>query len=196
MRVLVIVPAFNEERSLPLVADDLRRSAPSADICVVDDASTDDTARVARELGLETLRLPVNLGIGGAVQTGYLAALQRDYDVAVQFDGDGQHDAASLGKLLDPVSHGKADLAIGRVPRRGRLSPAGRPPPRDPVPLLDHAPALRHLDRRRDERLSRAARPAIELFEGLVRPTSRPEAVASPARGGARVVEASWRRCG
>jgi len=96
-----------------MVADDLRRNAPWADVCVVDDASTDDTTRVARELGLETLRLPVNLGIGGAVQTGYLAARRRDYDIAVQFDGDGQHDASSLDQLLDPIRAGQADMVIG-----------------------------------------------------------------------------------
>ena len=113
VRVLVVVPAFNEERSLASVAEDLRRHAPFASICVVDDGSTDGTARVARSVGLHLLRLPVNLGIGGAVQTGFLYAREQGFDVVVQFDGDGQHDAASLPGLLDPIVRGDADLVIG-----------------------------------------------------------------------------------
>jgi hypothetical protein len=82
-------------------------------VCVIDDGSTDETAAVARSLGFELLKLPVNLGIGGAVQAGYLWASQRGYDVAVQFDGDGQHDAASIPALLEPIRRGEADLVIG-----------------------------------------------------------------------------------
>jgi len=113
MRALVIVPAFNEARSLPAVAEDLRRHAPEADVCIVDDGSTDGTAEVASALGLRVLRLPANLGIGGAVQAGYLWADQHGYDVAVQFDGDGQHEAASVAALLEPVRQGAADLVVG-----------------------------------------------------------------------------------
>lgn len=113
MRVLAIVPAFNEARNLPGVAAALRRAAPEVDGCVVDDGSTDDTAAVARGLGLEVLRLPVNLGIGGAVQAGYLHARDRGYDLAVQIDGDGQHDPAFLGALLEPLRAGRADLVVG-----------------------------------------------------------------------------------
>lgn len=113
MRTLVIVPAFNEERSLPAVTEDVRRHAPGADICVVDDGSTDRTAAVARGLGVTVLPLPTNLGIGGAVQAGYLWAHQHGYDAAVQFDGDGQHDASSLPALLEPVEADRADLVIG-----------------------------------------------------------------------------------
>jgi glycosyltransferase involved in cell wall biosynthesis len=113
MRTLVIVPAFNEARSLPMVAEDLRRHAPGADVCVVDDGSTDGTRDVARGLGFRVLALPANLGIGGAVQAGYLWAHQHGYDAAVQFDGDGQHDASSIGELLAPIVAGAADLVVG-----------------------------------------------------------------------------------
>jgi glycosyltransferase involved in cell wall biosynthesis len=113
MRVLVIIPAYNEERSLPAVAEDLGRHAPDADVCLVDDGSTDGTADVARNLGFRVLKLPANLGIGGAVQAGYLWALERGYDAAVQFDGDGQHDASSMHALLEPVAAGSADLVVG-----------------------------------------------------------------------------------
>jgi glycosyltransferase involved in cell wall biosynthesis len=113
MRTLVIVPAFNEARSLPAVADDLRRNAPDADVCVVDDGSADGTSEVAGRLGLRVLRLPTNLGIGGAVQAGYLWAFEHGYDAAVQFDGDGQHDGASLSAILEPIRAGAADLVVG-----------------------------------------------------------------------------------
>jgi glycosyltransferase involved in cell wall biosynthesis len=113
MRILVIVPAFNEARSLPAVADDLRRNAPRADVCVVDDGSVDGTSEVAAKLGLRVLRLPANLGIGGAVQAGYLWAFEHGYDAAVQFDGDGQHDGSSLPAILEPIRAGAADLVVG-----------------------------------------------------------------------------------
>lgn len=113
MRTLVIVPAFNEAKNLPNVARALRTHAPGVDVCVVDDGSTDRTSEVAASLGLTVLRLPANLGIGGAVQTGYLFARDRGYDVAVQIDGDGQHDPSSLAQLLAPLSDGSADVVIG-----------------------------------------------------------------------------------
>ena len=113
MRVAAIVPAFNEAKSLPALAEAFRACAPAVDVCVVDDGSKDDTARVAASLGLSVLRLPVNLGIGGAVQAGYLWALERGYDVAVQVDGDGQHDPAYLAALVAPIEAGAADVVIG-----------------------------------------------------------------------------------
>ncbi len=113
MRVAAIVPAYNEARNLPRLADALRAHAPGVEVCVVDDGSTDDTAAVAASLGWTVLRLPVNLGIGGAVQAGYLWALEHGHDVAVQVDGDGQHDPAYLAALLAPIEAGTADVVIG-----------------------------------------------------------------------------------
>jgi glycosyltransferase involved in cell wall biosynthesis len=113
MRVALIVPAFNEARNLPRLAEGIRAHAPGCDVCVVDDGSSDDTARVAAGLGWTVLRLPVNLGIGGAVQAGYLWALERGHDVAVQIDGDGQHDPAYLAALLAPIEGGRADVVVG-----------------------------------------------------------------------------------
>lgn len=113
MKVLIIVPAYNEEKSLPGVVRDLEKHAAYADVLVVDDGSRDATARIAGELGVTVLRLPFNLGIGGAMQAGYLYADRRGYEVAVQFDGDGQHLASEIDALLGPIREGTADLAVG-----------------------------------------------------------------------------------
>jgi hypothetical protein len=113
MKILIIVPAYNEEESLPGVIHDLRAQTPEADVLVVNDGSRDGTSRIARELGVKVLDLPFNLGIGGAVQAGFLYAHQNGYDAAVQFDGDGQHLAGEIKKLLEPLDAGRADLVIG-----------------------------------------------------------------------------------
>ena len=113
MKILIIVPAYNEEASIPGVIRDLKQHVPSADVLVVNDGSRDGTSRIARETGTMVLDLPFNLGIGGAMQAGYLHAERNDYDVVVQFDGDGQHLASEIGKLLVPISSGTADLVIG-----------------------------------------------------------------------------------
>ena len=113
MRALVIIPALNEERNLPQVLASLRRDAPGWDLCVIDDGSADRTAALAREQGAVVLRLSQNLGIGGAVQTGYLWAREHGYDVAAQIDGDGQHDPLFLAAALAPITDGQADLVVG-----------------------------------------------------------------------------------
>jgi glycosyltransferase involved in cell wall biosynthesis len=113
MKILVIVPAYNEEKNLPQLLRKLSRYCPTADVCVVDDSSRDDTAKIASEHGALVLRLPCNLGIGGAVQTGYLWAKEHNYDVAVQIDGDGQHDPCSLEAVIEPITKDEADLVVG-----------------------------------------------------------------------------------
>lgn len=113
MRTLIIIPAYNEEESLPGVVRDLMKNMPSADVLVVNDGSRDATSQVARNLSVMVLNLPFNLGIGGAMQAGYLYAERNAYDLAVQFDGDGQHLAAEISKLIGPIAAGKADLVVG-----------------------------------------------------------------------------------
>jgi glycosyltransferase involved in cell wall biosynthesis len=110
---LVIVPAFNEAKNLPGVIAGLREHAPACDVVVIDDGSTDATAMVATSLGVRVLRCALNLGIGGAVQTGYLWARDHGYEAAVQIDGDGQHDARHLAEALAPVARDEADMVIG-----------------------------------------------------------------------------------
>jgi glycosyltransferase involved in cell wall biosynthesis len=112
-RLVAVVPAWNEEGAIGGVVDEIRRFDPTAEVVVVDDASTDGTARAAEEHGATVLRLLFNVGIGGAVQTGFRYARDEGYEVAVRLDGDGQHDASELGKLLAPIQAGQADLVIG-----------------------------------------------------------------------------------
>lgn len=112
MRTLIVIPAWNEEAALPAVLRELARRVPEHDVLVVDDGSTDATARVARAMGVPVASLPFNLGIGGALRTGFRYAVQHGYDRAVQFDADGQHDPDSIATLLDALDAG-ADLVVG-----------------------------------------------------------------------------------
>jgi len=112
-RVVAIVPAWNESGAIGKVVDEITGFDPAIDVVVIDDCSTDDTAEVAESRGATVLRLPFNVGIGGAVQTGFRYALEEGYDVAVRLDGDGQHAASEITKILGPVDAGDADLVIG-----------------------------------------------------------------------------------
>ncbi len=113
MKILVIVPAFNEEETLGDVLRRTRASFPEADILVVNDGSVDATASIAREERVFVLEHPYNMGIGATMQTGFLYALRNGYDVAVQVDGDGQHKPEFLPALLSPVLEGRCSLAVG-----------------------------------------------------------------------------------
>ncbi len=114
MRTLVIIPAYNEARNIGRVIADLEGLGLPLDILVVNDGSTDGTSSAARGAGRATvLDLPVNLGIGGAVQTGFIYAARNGYDQALQFDADGQHLASEIPKILAVVAEGRADVAIG-----------------------------------------------------------------------------------
>ena len=112
--ILVIVPAYNEEQTIGRVVDDLSRVELPHDVLVVNDGSTDRTSQVARAAGgVGVIDLPKNLGIGGAVQTGFKYAARNDYAVAVQFDGDGQHLAAEIPRLVAALRDGAANMVIG-----------------------------------------------------------------------------------
>lgn len=125
-RVIAVVPAYNEQRAIGVLVDEIHAFDASFDVVVVDDGSTDATATVAAEHGAIVVTLPFNLGIGGAVQTGFKYALEHDYELAVRLDGDGQHDPAELSKLLAPVERGEADIITGSRFADGAL--AYRPP--------------------------------------------------------------------
>jgi glycosyltransferase involved in cell wall biosynthesis len=111
---LAIVPAYNESESIGRVVAEIGEHAPGFDVVVIDDGSTDDTSERARAAGADVVRHPFNLGIGGAVQSGYLYASERGYDVAVQVDGDGQHDPRCLQDMLAHLaSHDELDMVTG-----------------------------------------------------------------------------------
>jgi glycosyltransferase involved in cell wall biosynthesis len=113
LRRIAIVPAFNEEECVPRVIDEIRAFDPEVEIVVVDDGSVDRTTAVAAAKGAQVVRLPFNLGIGGAVQTGFRFAFENGFELAVRVDGDGQHDPAELPKLLEPLLAGEADIVVG-----------------------------------------------------------------------------------
>jgi glycosyltransferase involved in cell wall biosynthesis len=113
LRRVAIVPALNEEHTVPRVIDELLAFDPALDVVVIDDGSTDGTARAARAKGAFVVRLPFNLGIGAAVQTGFRFAFEHGYDLAVRVDGDGQHDPGQLARLLGPVLRDEADIVVG-----------------------------------------------------------------------------------
>ena len=113
MKLLVVIPAYNEQGNILHTLRDLEENCPEADVIVVNDCSKDDTPAILREADVPHLNLPVNLGIGGAVQSGYLYGMQHGYDIAVQFDGDGQHRADCIRDLIQPLLDGEADMTVG-----------------------------------------------------------------------------------
>jgi glycosyltransferase involved in cell wall biosynthesis len=113
-KILIIVPAYNEAENIRGVILKLHQENKAWDVLVINDASTDNTSKIARETGFaRVIDLPYNLGIGGSVQTGFRYARKNNYDFALQFDGDGQHSAEEIHKLLDIITGGEADVAIG-----------------------------------------------------------------------------------
>lgn len=113
MKKLVIIPAYNESGSILRAVQDIKDHAPEFDYVVVNDCSTDATLNICRAEGLNHVNLSVNLGIGGAVQTGYIYGCQNGYDLAVQFDGDGQHDASYLEQMAKELVSTGSDMVIG-----------------------------------------------------------------------------------
>lgn len=113
MKCLIIVPAYNEEKNIHNVVTSIKNNNIHADIIVINDGSKDNTYLEAKKAGAEVINLNENLGIGGAVQTGYIYALKKDYDVAVQIDGDGQHDPKELEKLIEQMEENHFDMIIG-----------------------------------------------------------------------------------
>ncbi|MFE5569903.1 MULTISPECIES: glycosyltransferase family 2 protein [Amycolatopsis] len=118
------MPALNEQASVGAVISQVKQSLPGMDVLVVDDGSSDDTAKLARAAGAEVARLSVNLGVGGAMRTGFRYAAARGYDVVVQVDADGQHDPDEVAALLDALDD--ADIAIGsRFAGKGSYKASG-----------------------------------------------------------------------
>lgn len=110
---LVIIPAYNESGSIEKTVMDIKEHAKSFDYVIVNDCSKDDTLKKCRDNGFHVIDLPLNLGIGGGVQTGYMYALQNGYDIAVQFDGDGQHNASYLEAMAEKLEAEQLDMLVG-----------------------------------------------------------------------------------
>lgn len=113
MKKLIIIPAYNEEENIVETVENIKKDALGFDYVVINDCSTDSTRKICEERGYHIVNLPINLGIGGAVQTGYKYALRHGYDVAVQVDGDGQHDPEFLEKMFEELCDKKLDMVIG-----------------------------------------------------------------------------------
>ena len=111
--VLIIIPAYNEAENIENVVDNIVQNYPQYDYVVINDGSRDDTRDVCKKRGYEYLNLSINLGIGGAVQTGYKYAKDKGYEIAVQIDGDGQHDISYLKDIIVPLEEDEADVVIG-----------------------------------------------------------------------------------
>lgn len=109
----MIIPAYNEAENIEQVVDNIIKNYPQYDYVIVNDGSGDRTEEICIQNHYNLISLPLNLGIGGAVQTGYRYALKNHYDIAVQIDGDGQHDIAYVEKLMEPIMKGEADITIG-----------------------------------------------------------------------------------
>ena len=113
MKKLIIIPAYNEQESIKKTVEDIMEKAPHFDYIVINDCYTDKTKEICEKEEFNVIHFPVNLGIGGAVQTGYLYAARNGYDIAVQVDGDGQHDPQFLSKMADYMEAEHADMVIG-----------------------------------------------------------------------------------
>lgn len=113
MKNLIIIPAYNEEACIQATVEDIIKNAPDFDYVVINDCSTDRTREICEKNNYNVVNLPVNLGIGGAVQTGYKYALEHGYEYAVQVDGDGQHDPKFLGTMLEKIKKEDLDMLIG-----------------------------------------------------------------------------------
>lgn len=113
MKVLLIIPAYNEEENIEKVVNNLKLNHPEYDYIIINDCSTDTTAQICKKNGYNYLDMCCNLGIGGGVQSGYMYAYQNGYDYAVQIDGDGQHDPKYIAQMIDVLTTENADMAVG-----------------------------------------------------------------------------------
>jgi glycosyltransferase involved in cell wall biosynthesis len=198
LRVIVIIPCYNEEKNIKKVISNIRgfvdsssQSLFSLDYIVVNDCSKDNTLEVCVANGYNYLNLPINLGIGGCVQAGYRFAFDNDYDIAIQHDGDGQHDPAFFSNVIAPIASDEADIVIGSrfIEKHGFQSTGLR---RLGISFLSAIIRLCTGLKIRDVTSGyRAAnRKFIELFAGqYTQDYPEPESIVDAASNGARIVE-------
>lgn len=190
-KVLVIIPAYNEQENIEKVLKALEQSYPWIDCVVINDASTDKTEQILKSCKANYVTLPLNLGIGGGVQTGYQYAKERNYDIAVQMDGDGQHLPEYLDDVIRPVMDGRADVVIGSrfIKKEGFQSSAGR---RLGIRLLSFMIKILCGSRIKDVTSGYRAvnRKYIDLFsKEYAQDYPEPEALVQCSLSGARIME-------
>ena len=115
-KTLIIVPAFNEEEAIEQTLSNLmnlKKELIGLDVCVINDGSIDQTSKLAKKFAITVIDLPFNLGIGSAVQTGYKYAYENDYEIAVQFDADGQHNEKDFLSMIQPIIDSECDMVVG-----------------------------------------------------------------------------------
>lgn len=191
MKTLVIIPAYNERENILKTIDDIKKFSADVDYIVVNDCSTDGTNDLLTQKGEPFLDLPINLGIGGAVQAGYRYAKEHGYDIAVQFDGDGQHSAQYIKSIIAPIEHGDADFVIGSrfIEKKGFQSSAMRR-----AGILFLSGLLHVLCKVRIKDVTsgmRAVNRAMicEFAQDYAQDYPEPEAILSAGLKGARIVE-------
>lgn len=113
MRLLIIIPAYNEEENIEIVVDDLIQNYPQYDYIIINDGSKDNTAKICKENHYNLIDLPINLGLAGAFQTGVKYGYEQGYDAVLQYDGDGQHQAQYIEKMLHAMEDQQSDIVIG-----------------------------------------------------------------------------------
>lgn len=190
-KTIVIIPALNEASNIARVINRIRQYTPYADILVINDGSSDDTQRIAQANGALVLDMPHNVGIGAAVQTGFMFADQYGYDVVLRSDGDGQHDSQEMQRLLDTLLSGEADMVIGSrfLENRGYQAPLSR---RLGIIILARLISLINHQRITDPTSGFAAfnRRTIKLFANVYpHDYPEPEALVVAHRAGLRVRE-------
>ena len=188
---LVIIPAYNESANIRNTVADIKKNAPDFDYVVINDCSKDNTLEILKDEGMNYVSLPVNLGIGGAVQTGYRYACEHGYETAVQVDGDGQHDVSYLNAMYDAMKEKEADMIIGSrfIEKEGFQSSALR---RVGISyftaMIKTLTGVRITDPTSGFRL--AGRSVIEMFaKDYPRDYPEPESIVTVLRSGKKVVE-------
>lgn len=190
-KILIVIPALNEAVNIARVVNRIRQDAPFADVLVINDGSTDETSQIARENGALVLDMPHNVGIGAAVQTGFMFADRYGYEVVLRSDGDGQHDSQEMRRLLDALLADDADIVVGSrfLEDRGYQTPITR---RMGIVILARLISVINQQQITDPTSGFAAfnRRAIKLFaEVYPHDYPEPEALVVAHRAGLRIRE-------
>lgn len=190
MKKLIIIPAYNEAESIGSLIRDLKKEGQS-DILVIDDGSTDNTQETIREFDITCISLPVNLGIGGAVQTGFRYAFENHYDIAVQVDGDGQHNPGYIDDLIRPLLRDQADVVIGSrfIKKKGFQSSLWRRIGIRILQFLNHLLTGQHITDSTSGFRAYNFKAILFLAENYSVDFPEPEAIISLLKKGFRIVE-------